>query len=161
MQLGSAQIQKCRSQLEPFRRNQWYVFLHLRYPMVGSASGVSGRVRWFLTSNFATVPYRKPGHVDEFWACRSGSSRLSCAHEHRLHSSIPAARCDQCRLRSKRFPYRSLHQPVSSVIHSFALVEFSNESYPRYIEAYTDPNLTTWRDDFKQPFPKNSFLGQC
>ncbi|KAA1471582.1 beta-glucan synthesis-associated protein [Dentipellis sp. KUC8613] len=30
-----------------------------------------------------------------------------------------------------------------------------------YIGAYTNPNLTTWRDDFKQPFPKNSFLKQC
>lgn len=30
-----------------------------------------------------------------------------------------------------------------------------------YIEAYTNPNLTTWRDDYKQPFPKNSFLGEC
>jgi len=26
-------------------------------------------------------------------------------------------------------------------------------------EAYTNPNLTTWVDDFKQPFPKNSFMG--
>lgn len=31
----------------------------------------------------------------------------------------------------------------------------------RYIEAYTNPNLTTWRDDFGQTFPKSSFLGQC
>ncbi|PIL29702.1 hypothetical protein GSI_08140 [Ganoderma sinense ZZ0214-1] len=30
-----------------------------------------------------------------------------------------------------------------------------------YIEAYTNPNLTTWHDDYKQPIPKNSFLGQC
>ncbi|KAF9078818.1 beta-glucan synthesis-associated [Rhodocollybia butyracea] len=30
-----------------------------------------------------------------------------------------------------------------------------------YINAYTNPNLTTWRDDYKQPFPKSSFLGQC
>lgn len=30
-----------------------------------------------------------------------------------------------------------------------------------YIEAYTNPNLTTWRDDYGQPFPKNSFLGEC
>ncbi|KAJ3806183.1 beta-glucan synthesis-associated [Lentinula aff. lateritia] len=30
-----------------------------------------------------------------------------------------------------------------------------------YIEAYTNPNLTTWRNDYKQPFPKSSFLGQC
>ena len=31
----------------------------------------------------------------------------------------------------------------------------------RYLEAYTNPNLTTWVDDFGQTFPKNSFLGQC
>lgn len=31
----------------------------------------------------------------------------------------------------------------------------------RYSEAYSDPNLTTWRDGFGQPFPNNSFLGQC
>ncbi|KAI0756878.1 glycoside hydrolase family 16 protein [Daedaleopsis nitida] len=30
-----------------------------------------------------------------------------------------------------------------------------------YIEAYTNPNLTTWRDDFKQPFPKNRLVDQC
>ncbi|KIM47853.1 glycoside hydrolase family 16 protein [Hebeloma cylindrosporum] len=39
---------------------------------------------------------------------------------------------------------------------------FPTEAYiNEYIEAYTNPNLTTWVDDFKQPFPKNSFLGQC
>ncbi|EKM61142.1 glycoside hydrolase family 16 protein [Phanerochaete carnosa HHB-10118-sp] len=31
----------------------------------------------------------------------------------------------------------------------------------QYIEAYTNPNLTTWRNDFGQPFPKSNFLGQC
>ena len=31
----------------------------------------------------------------------------------------------------------------------------------RYSEAYTNPNLTTWVNDFKQPVPKNSFLGEC
>ncbi|KAH9039938.1 beta-glucan synthesis-associated [Lactarius hengduanensis] len=31
----------------------------------------------------------------------------------------------------------------------------------QYPEAYTNPNLTTWVDDFKQPFPKSKFLGQC
>lgn len=31
----------------------------------------------------------------------------------------------------------------------------------RYMKAYTDPNLTTWRNDFGQPFPKNSFLETC
>lgn len=40
--------------------------------------------------------------------------------------------------------------------------DFPTEAYINtYLEAYTNPNLTTWRDDFHQPFPKNSFLGQC
>ncbi|OJA19336.1 hypothetical protein AZE42_00442 [Rhizopogon vesiculosus] len=30
-----------------------------------------------------------------------------------------------------------------------------------YIEAYTNPNLTTWKGDYGQPFPKNSFLNEC
>ncbi|KAL4081556.1 glycoside hydrolase family 16 protein [Scleroderma yunnanense] len=30
-----------------------------------------------------------------------------------------------------------------------------------YIEAYTNPNLTTWTNGYGQPFPKNRFLGQC
>ncbi|KAF8203180.1 beta-glucan synthesis-associated protein-domain-containing protein [Pholiota molesta] len=40
--------------------------------------------------------------------------------------------------------------------------DFPTEAYiEQYIEAYTNPNLTTWVNDFQQPFPKNSFLGQC
>ncbi|KAJ6567708.1 beta-glucan synthesis-associated [Mycena vulgaris] len=30
-----------------------------------------------------------------------------------------------------------------------------------YIEAYTNPNLTTWVDDYHQPIPKNSLLDKC
>ncbi|CAK5276442.1 unnamed protein product [Mycena citricolor] len=30
-----------------------------------------------------------------------------------------------------------------------------------YIEAYTNPNLTTWTDDYKQPVPKNNLTSQC
>ncbi|KAF8514321.1 beta-glucan synthesis-associated protein [Hysterangium stoloniferum] len=30
-----------------------------------------------------------------------------------------------------------------------------------YIDAYTNPNLTTWRDDYKQPFPKNRLIDNC
>ncbi|KAF9527794.1 beta-glucan synthesis-associated [Crepidotus variabilis] len=30
-----------------------------------------------------------------------------------------------------------------------------------YNEAYTNWNLTTWQDDYKQPFPKNRWLGEC
>ncbi|KAH9944283.1 glycoside hydrolase family 16 protein [Epithele typhae] len=40
--------------------------------------------------------------------------------------------------------------------------DFPTAAYiEEYLEAYTNPNLTTWRDDFKQPFPKSSFLGEC
>lgn len=31
----------------------------------------------------------------------------------------------------------------------------------QYIEAYTNPNLTTWVGDYKQTIPKNKFLGEC
>ena len=37
----------------------------------------------------------------------------------------------------------------------------ANADVFRYIEAYTNPNLTTWVDDYKQSIPKNKFLGQC
>ncbi|CAE6487052.1 unnamed protein product [Rhizoctonia solani] len=30
-----------------------------------------------------------------------------------------------------------------------------------YIEAYTNPNLTTWVDDYKQRLPKNRLIDQC
>jgi beta-glucan synthesis-associated protein KRE6 len=40
--------------------------------------------------------------------------------------------------------------------------DFPTSAYiNQYIEAYQNPNLTTWHNDFKQPIPKNSFLGQC
>lgn len=40
--------------------------------------------------------------------------------------------------------------------------DFPTQAYiTEYIEAYSNPNLTTWVDDYKQPFPKNSFLGEC
>ncbi|KAF7300816.1 GH16 domain-containing protein [Mycena kentingensis (nom. inval.)] len=30
-----------------------------------------------------------------------------------------------------------------------------------YMEAYTNPNLTVWEDDFHQPWPKNKLMGDC
>jgi len=39
---------------------------------------------------------------------------------------------------------------------------FPTEQYiQKYLEAYTNPNLTTWQDDFGQPFPKNNLTSQC
>ena len=34
-------------------------------------------------------------------------------------------------------------------------------AWPRFPEAYSNPNLTTWVDDFKQPFPKNRLIDPC
>ncbi|KAJ6533295.1 beta-glucan synthesis-associated [Mycena vulgaris] len=40
--------------------------------------------------------------------------------------------------------------------------DFPTQEYINtYIEAYTNPLLTTWVDDYNQTVPKNSFLGQC
>ncbi|KAF8737934.1 hypothetical protein AX14_012116 [Amanita brunnescens Koide BX004] len=40
---------------------------------------------------------------------------------------------------------------------SFPTADYIN----RHIEAYTNPNLTTWRNDYGQPFPQNSFIEPC
>ncbi|KAK0496775.1 glycoside hydrolase family 16 protein [Armillaria luteobubalina] len=40
--------------------------------------------------------------------------------------------------------------------------DFPTQAYINtYIEAYSNPNLTTWRDDFQQSFPKNSLVDGC
>ena len=58
--------------------------------------------------------------------------------------------------------YIRVYQPSNARNVGCSPDDFPTESYiNEHIEAYTNPNLTTWRDDFKQPFPKNSFLGQC
>ncbi|KAK0439544.1 glycoside hydrolase family 16 protein [Armillaria borealis] len=40
--------------------------------------------------------------------------------------------------------------------------DFPTQTYINaYIEAYSNANLTTWRDDYQQPFPKNSLVDGC
>ncbi|KAI5831982.1 glycoside hydrolase family 16 protein [Schizophyllum commune Tattone D] len=40
--------------------------------------------------------------------------------------------------------------------------DFPTASYiEKFSEAYNNPNLTTWVDDYGQTMPKNSFLGEC
>lgn len=61
-----------------------------------------------------------------------------------------------------RVDYIRVYQPkngrnIGCDPKDFPTTEYINT----YLEAYTNPNLTTWRGDFGQPFPKNSFLGQC
>ena len=73
-----------------------------------------------------------------------------------------------------------VYQQTDSINYTCDPPEFPTQAYINtYSEAYhsqffghppcsgdrliypSDPNLTTWVDDFKQPNPKNSFLGEC
>jgi hypothetical protein len=62
----------------------------------------------------------------------SGATRLARRHKHTSTSA--------CRTRTAR-----LRTDVAC----------------RYIEAYTNANLTTWVDDFKQTIPKNNLTSTC
>jgi beta-glucan synthesis-associated protein KRE6 len=55
-----------------------------------------------------------------------------------------------------------VYQPSDSINYTCDPPDFPTQEYINtYIEAYTNPNLTTWEDDYKQPTPKNKFMGQC
>ncbi|KAL6305819.1 beta-glucan synthesis-associated [Sparassis latifolia] len=61
-----------------------------------------------------------------------------------------------------RVDYVRVYQPKDHINIGCDPEGFPTAKYiDQYIEAYTDPNLTTWRGDYGQPFPKNSFLGEC
>jgi len=61
-----------------------------------------------------------------------------------------------------RVDWVRVYQPKNNVQIGCDPPGFPTSAYiNEYIEAYTNANLTTWRDDFGQPFPKNKFLGQC
>ncbi|KAI1796200.1 beta-glucan synthesis-associated [Ganoderma leucocontextum] len=58
--------------------------------------------------------------------------------------------------------YIRVYQPSNAINIGCNPEDYPTAAYiEQYAEAYSNPNLTTWVDDFKQPFPKNSFLGQC
>ncbi|KAF7306776.1 Beta-glucan synthesis-associated protein [Mycena indigotica] len=61
-----------------------------------------------------------------------------------------------------RVDYIRVYQPKNAINIGCDPANFPTQAYiNEYIEAYTNPNLTTWEDDFKQPIPKSSILGQC
>ncbi|KAJ7120738.1 beta-glucan synthesis-associated protein-domain-containing protein [Mycena crocata] len=47
--------------------------------------------------------------------------------------------------------------PPSSSFYS----RLSFSTHLSSLQAYVNPNYTTWKDDFKQPFPKNKLIDQC
>ena len=61
-----------------------------------------------------------------------------------------------------RVDYVRVYQPSGAKNIGCDPPEFPTASYINtYMEAYTNPNLTTWVDDFKQPFPKNNLTDTC
>jgi beta-glucan synthesis-associated protein KRE6 len=58
--------------------------------------------------------------------------------------------------------YIRVYQPEDAINIGCDPPDFPTKAYiNKHIEAYTNPNLTTWHGDYGQPFPKNSFLGEC
>ncbi|KAF9476634.1 glycoside hydrolase family 16 protein [Pholiota conissans] len=58
--------------------------------------------------------------------------------------------------------YIRVYQPRDSINVGCDPQDFPTRTYiDTYQAAYTNPNLTTWVDDFKQPFPKNRLLDNC
>jgi len=61
-----------------------------------------------------------------------------------------------------RIDYVRVYQRKDSINVGCDPADFPTRAYiDEYIEAYTNPNLTTWSDDYGKPVPLNSFLGQC
>ncbi|KZV76984.1 glycoside hydrolase family 16 protein [Peniophora sp. CONT] len=61
-----------------------------------------------------------------------------------------------------RIDYVRVYQHPDQINIGCSPKDFPTEDYiNEFIGAYTNENLTTWRDDFGQPFPKNSFAGEC
>ncbi|KAJ7045525.1 beta-glucan synthesis-associated [Mycena alexandri] len=58
--------------------------------------------------------------------------------------------------------YIRVYQPKSAINIGCDPPNFPTSDYiNKYMEAYTNPNLTSWTDDFHQPWPKSKFLGEC
>lgn len=58
--------------------------------------------------------------------------------------------------------YIRVYQPTDSINIGCDPPDFPTQAYiNEYIEAYMNPNLTTWVDDYQKPFPKSSLLGEC
>jgi len=61
-----------------------------------------------------------------------------------------------------RVDYIRVYQPSDAINIGCDPADFPTQAYiNEYLGAYTNPNFTTWRDDFGQPFPKSKELGQC
>jgi beta-glucan synthesis-associated protein KRE6 len=61
-----------------------------------------------------------------------------------------------------RIDWIRVYQPENAINIGCDPKDFPTQAYiNKYIEAYTNPNLTTWVDDYKQPIPKSSLVDGC
>jgi beta-glucanase (GH16 family) len=61
-----------------------------------------------------------------------------------------------------RVDYIRVYQDPQNINIGCDPADFPTADYINtYLEAYTNPNLTTWSTDFKQPWPKNSLIDSC
>jgi beta-glucanase (GH16 family) len=61
-----------------------------------------------------------------------------------------------------RVDWIRVYQPKDAINIGCDPQNFPTAAYiNQYLPAYTNPNLTTWRNDFNEPFPKSKFLSQC
>ncbi|RXW14474.1 hypothetical protein EST38_g11385 [Candolleomyces aberdarensis] len=69
------------------------------------------------------------------------------------HLTLPA---------TMRVDWVRVYQPLREINVGCDPADFPTQAYiNENIDAYTNPNLTTWTDDYGKSFPKNRFLGQC
>ncbi|OCH96052.1 glycoside hydrolase family 16 protein [Obba rivulosa] len=63
---------------------------------------------------------------------------------------------------SMKVDYIRVYQDPNNINIGCDPPDFPTAAYiNEYIEAYTNPNLTTWRNDYGQPFPKNKLIDTC
>ncbi|OBZ76649.1 Beta-glucan synthesis-associated protein KRE6 [Grifola frondosa] len=95
----------------------------------------------------------------------SSSTHPAAVHHHEPRMSYNFGQVDLAHIPfpvHMRVDYVRVYQPADARNIGCDPAGFPTQAYiNQFIEAYTDPNLTTWRNDFGQPFPRNSFLGQC
>ncbi|KAF8213214.1 glycoside hydrolase family 16 protein [Mycena galopus ATCC 62051] len=61
-----------------------------------------------------------------------------------------------------RVDYIRVYQPTNAINIGCDPADFPTAAYiNQYPEVHFDPNLTTWRDDYGQPFPKNRLIDKC
>jgi beta-glucanase (GH16 family) len=61
-----------------------------------------------------------------------------------------------------RIDWIRVYQPADAINIGCDPKDFPTQAYiNKYIEAYTNPNLTTWVDDYKQPIPRSQLVNGC